>query len=246
MFFFFINKQKGELCMKDIKNIVENLDKKVDKVSKKKKRLFRRYFPIFSGITLVLLTIFFVYRTYKTQPAFETSVITEDISIIVTALNRIDETCNILSIKNNKNSVDFLNVVKFVGSEVGCLNLAYPENWEGPYVLDNPTIRGKVYEIVKTKQGYFVIPGYGVELPNDLTVGKDFDIDLEADIEEMLQSGGPLNYKDFVLGAKLEFEIGDWGKKVSVNEKIETINSVLEEFNEAMPFTQNEKVQASA
>lgn len=227
--------------MKNIKEVVKKLDKKMDKISNNKKKMFKKYFPIFSGAILFLLTVFFLYRTYKTQPVFETSVITEDISIIINALNRIDKTCNILSIKNKQNSVDFLNVVKFVGSEVGCLNLAYPENWEGPYALDNPTVQGKLYEIIKTREGYFVVPGQGVELPNDLVIGKDFEISLESDIEKMLQPGGPLTYKDFTLGAKLEFKIGDWGKNASVNKKIETINSETEEFNEAEPFTQNEE-----
>ena len=65
-------------------------------------------------------------------------------------------------------------VKSFEGSEVGSLNLAYPKKWQGPYLGDNPTFQGKAYQIIRTKNGYFVTPGDGIMLPNGLVIGRDF------------------------------------------------------------------------
>ena len=53
-----------------------------------------------------------------------------------------------------KNPINFLNIKSFEGSEVTSMNLTFPDQWEGPYLSDNPTIQQKDYLIVKTKKGY--------------------------------------------------------------------------------------------
>ncbi len=231
---------KGGFIMKNLKGIIKSLDKKTDSVNKKTKKKFRKFFPLLSMTLLALLVLFFLLRVYKNKPYFVTSVISDDIGMIVDSLNRIDKECSILSIEHERNYVDFLTVAKFVGSEIGCLNLAFPDKWQGPYIEDNPTMRGKLYEIVKTKEGIFVVPGLGVKLPNGLRVGKDFEITFDSSIKEMLQDGGSLNYKGQALATELKFEIGDWGKEEVIIKRIESFNDAIKEFNEAMPFTKND------
>jgi len=200
----------------------------------------KNYFPYFSIPLLSLLVILFFWTTYNDKPRFITSVITIDIKNIVDSLNKIDKECNILSIENNRNYVDFLNVEKFLGSEVGCLNLAFPKNWKGAYLSLNPTLQGKLYEIIKRKDGNYVLPGRGVKLPNNLIVGKDFDYDESVSIDQMLLDGGKLNYKGTPLGAKLTFEVGDWGREELREKTTYDINQMLLEFNKAIPFTYNQ------
>ena len=225
--------------MKSVGRIVKDLDKKVDSLGNRFFSHFKKYFPIFSIILLFSLLLFFLFRTYQEKPLFVSSVIINDIKMIVSSLNKIDKRCNILSLKNDRNYVDFLNVEKFVGSEVGCLNLAYPKKWDGPYVNDNPTITGKLYEIVRFGVSYFVLPGSGVKLPNGLVVGKDFDYGSSIKVEEMLDVGGCLNFEGQSLGEKLKFEVGDWDSVVG-EEALHGLNEMLEEFNAAMPFTCNQ------
>ncbi len=226
--------------MRKIEDIMIGIDRKIDQKVKPLAGFFQKYFPVFSITLLTLLLLAFVARVFHNKPYFTAILIKTDIKQIVCALNRIDHDCSILKIENKNNYVDFLNVEKFTGSEVGPLNLAYPKNWRGPYISDNPTMQGKPYRIVKTKNGVFVVPGDFVKLPNGLRVGKDFKIDYNSDVAKMIGNGGQLNYKGRVLGAKLEFKIGDWPKPVMKKEEIAEINSVLEEFNAAMPFTQNQ------
>ncbi len=135
-----------------------------------------------------------------------------------------------------------MTVEEFSGSEVGSLNLAYPKNWRGPYLRENPVFQGKLYDIVKTKEGVFVIPGKGAKLPNNLVLGKDFKITFQSSIVQMIKEGGELNYNGQPLAMQLKFKIGDWGKEKMTAEEIEEIKSILEEFNRAMPFTQNRTV----
>lgn len=226
--------------MKNLQGIIKDLDKKTDNIGKKTKRRFKKFFPILSITLLFLLVIFFLFRVYKNKPYFVSSLISDDIVMIVDSLNRIDKECSILSINHERNYIDFLNIVKFTGSEVGCLNLAYPDKWQGPYIEDNPTMRGKLYEIVKTKEGIFVVPGLGVKLPNGLRVGKDFEIKFDSLMSEMIKVNGPLNYKGQVFAVKLEFEIGDWSTEELTKKQIESFNDVIKEFNAAMPFTKND------
>jgi hypothetical protein len=118
--------------------------------------------------------------------------------------HRIHKTCVIIDFDEQKNHINFLNVEKFTGSEVGPMNLAHPEKWEGPYLKENPTMKHIAYQVVSTKKGYFVTPGDGVKLPNKKIVGKDIVLDQKADIEAMMQDSAQLMYKDRPLAARLE------------------------------------------
>lgn len=224
--------------MKSVEKIVKDFDGKVNSWEKRSFNHFKRFFPIFSVTLLLSLFILFLVRSYKEKSLFISSVISNDIENIVTALNKIDKSCNILSVKNNSNYIDFLNVKKFVGSEVGCLNLAFPEEWDGPYLYDNPSFEGKMYEIIRLDNQYFVLPGRNVKLPNGLVVGKDFDYNSATRVEEMLEIGGYLNYKGQPLGKILEFEVGDWDS-VAKRESTHGIDIILKDLNTATTFTRN-------
>ena len=229
--------------MRKIDETIVELDQKSEKLNPVWEHV-KKYFPIFSTTLLTLLVLFFILRVFHNKPYFTAAIIQDNIRSIVGSLRKIDDDCNILSIENEKNYVDFLTVEKFTSSEVGPLNLAYPKNWQGPYLKNNPTLQEKLYEIVKTKDGIFVIPGNGVKLPNGLTVGKDFKIMYQSDISKMLKMGGKLNYNGKPLATKLEFKIGDWGNQKEKQKRTREISSIDEEFNEAMPFTQNETAQS--
>jgi hypothetical protein len=117
---------------------------------------------------------------------------------------RIHTTCGIIDFDDQKNSINFLNVEKFSGSEVGPMNLAHPEKWEGPYLQENPTMQHIAYQVVSTKKGYFITPGDGVKLPNNKIVGKDIVLDKKADIDGMVSNADALMYKDRPLAARLD------------------------------------------
>lgn len=118
--------------------------------------------------------------------------------------HRIHKTCTIIDFDAQKNPINFLNVEKFTGSEVGPMNLVHPDKWEGPYLQDNPTIYQIAYQVVSTKKGYYVTPGDGVKLPNNKIIGKDIILDQKAKIDAMMINEEELMYKDRPLAARLE------------------------------------------
>ncbi|NDD53380.1 hypothetical protein EBZ39_05820, partial [bacterium] len=196
------------------------------------------YFALFSStLLLVLLTIFF-FRVFDAKTSAFTSAITDDLALIERALHQIDKTCNILSIRAGLAPIDFLTVERFSGSTIGCLNLAYPRRWKGPYAKTNPSMQGIAYQVVRTKEGYFVVPGDGVSLPNKLVMGKDIVLTYGSAITLMMQPGGRLNVQGHPLAIRLSFTIGDWDGVHPEKDTVERINDMIKEFNEAMPFAQ--------
>jgi hypothetical protein len=84
------------------------------------------------------------------------------------------------------------------------MNLARPKNWQGPYVEDNLEVQGIAYQVMRTKQGYFIIPGDGVVLPNGKKLGSDVPIDENTDILALTQDKQSLNYQGKALAAPLK------------------------------------------
>ena len=132
-------------------------------------------------------------------------IITQEVLQLVEIFERIDKKCKIIDFDYQKNRIDFLTVKKdgFVSSELGSMNLTYPDQWEGPYVNDNPTIQGKHYLIVRTKKGYFITPGEGVALASGKVVGKDIKLDEDADIPALMADPEGLQFKGRALAAPL-------------------------------------------
>ncbi len=132
-------------------------------------------------------------------------IIAEHITQLKDVFEKIHHDCGIIDFDAQKNPINFLNVTKFAGSEVGPMNLAHPEKWQGPYMKENPTIYHIAYQVVSTKKGYFVTPGEGVTLPNKKIVGKDILFNKNVDIEALMTDVGALSYKNKPLAARLNF-----------------------------------------
>ena len=161
--------------------------------------------PFFTLILLLVLAGITAYTMFYRGKSDDATLIAEDISKLSRIFERIDEQCEIIDFENQKNPINFLNVKKdgFAGSMVGPMNLAYPENWQGPYMVQHPTYGGIDYQIVRTDAGYFIAPGDGVTLPNGKVIGKDIMLDEKADIEKLMKDDQGLMYKGKAFAAPL-------------------------------------------
>jgi len=162
-----------------------------------------RYIPILSGFVLATLFIFSAIGLYFKSKRNTGYIIADDVAQLTTILENINKTCKIIDFDYQQNWINFLNVGSFEGSEVGTMNLAYPQKWEGPYLKDNPTMQEKEYMVVNTNKGYFVTPGNGVKLPKGDIIGKDIKLDESADIMQLIMDG-TLKYRGKALAAPLD------------------------------------------
>lgn len=135
---------------------------------------------------LLLLAGTAAWRFFYAPESKVETVIVQDLQKLAETFKRIESSANIIGIKHQRNYIDFLNVKSFTGSEVGPLNLAHPQQWQGPYFQDNPTVQGQLYQIVRTKNGYFITPGDGVKLSNGAIIGKDIVLDENANIQALM------------------------------------------------------------
>jgi len=154
------------------------------------------------GLLAVLVAISVFSLIYKSNNNMVV-LIDKDLHQFVDIFERIDKDCKILNFDYTLNRINFLNVKSFVGTEVGAMHLAFPEQWKGPYLKENPMVQGQEYMVVVTHQGYFVTPGTGVRLPNGHVVGLHVVLNEGTDIEAMIKPDGALNYKGTPLAAKL-------------------------------------------
>lgn len=167
------------------------------------KRYGRLIIGVSTGAVIVgFLIISFVNFFYRSDIVTGT-VITQEVKRLATIFQTIHTQCKILGFDNQQNNINFLNVKTFTGSEVGPMNLARPEKWEGPYVCDNPTIQSKEFMVVQTNDGYFITPGNGVRLPNGKVIGKDILLTKDADIEALMKDKNVLYFKGRSLAQKL-------------------------------------------
>ncbi len=172
---------------------------------------WRIFIPVMVTIFFITMIIIAIVNWRITSKEYLADIIAKDLGIVASALERIDNDCKILSFDYQKNRINFLNVTSFVGSEVGSVNLAYPDKWQGPYLEDNPTYEEKEYLVVRTKYGYFVTPGEGVTLPNGKIVGKDIILNDNADLVEMAHNNEQLQYNGKVLAIKLKLSTSTAG-----------------------------------
>lgn len=161
-----------------------------------------QYIPIISGIIFFgLFALSGIGLYFKTKRSVGL-MIADDVARITTILQTINTTCRIIGFDRQQNIINFLNVGQFSGSEVGPVNLAYPQKWEGPYLTDNPTMQEKEYMVIKTHDGYFVTPGNGVRLPSGKIIGTDIILDEKVHIDALIKSG-VLQFKGKALAAHL-------------------------------------------
>lgn len=226
--------------MNKIERFFSNIDRKFDEKFGFLKVFFKKYFLIISTGFLGIIVFFFMMRIFYTRPYIVSSIIEDDVKMITLALEKIDNECNILSVEDDHNEIDFLNIKSFSGSKVGPLSLAYPKKWRGPYLSINPTIQDQSYEIVRAQDGFYVIPGQGVRLPNGFVIGKDFSVNKSVNVENLLRDGGPLRYEGKRFASKLMFVIGDWDPWLLKKNTVQEVDKALEHFVDRMALTQND------
>lgn len=230
--------------MKKFEDVIVSVDGYIDRSFGHLFARIAKHFSVFSSIILIVLLTLFVFKIIYHRPYYLASVIEQDLTRIADVLAHVDKKCSILSINGQRMPVNFLTVKQFVGSAVGGLNLAYPQKWEGPYLQTNPTHQQRFYEIVQTHDGIFLVPGDGVVLPNGLQMGRDIVLKYDASLKKMLSVGGELNHQGAIFGLELGIKIGDWDPRFGAKKStIDKVNFFISEFNQAMPFTNNQVVE---
>jgi hypothetical protein len=225
--------------MNKVERAFSSIDQFVDKKSIGLRSIFKQCFPFICISFLILFFSLFGLRFFYARPYMIASVINDDTKIICTALKKIDYDCGILRINKNESNINFLDRPTAIMETVGPLRLAYQDNWVGPYLHSNPTFQEKFYQIVKARDGFFVIPGNGTILPNNFIVGQDFEINSTTVLQKLLQPNGFLNHNNISLGAKITFQLGDWPTETQkdLQESRPIQDGMLKYFNETGPFT---------
>lgn len=143
---------------------------------------------IASFFFLSLLGASIYWWMYQTK-VYPDHLIAETVDELACIFETIDATAGIASFEHDHNHIDFLTVKSFLGSEVGPMNLIHPKKWAGPYLHDNPTFQEKLYQVAKAKDGYWLLPGEGVQLPNGNVIGTDIIITPETNVQKLLDVG---------------------------------------------------------
>ena len=169
--------------------------------------------PILTIVIFIVLFIFSILHLLKQSRTFSDQLIVDEVQRLSTIFQKIDGECKIIGFRHQKNYIDFLTIERFAGttSEVGAMDLMLPKNWHGPYVQENPVVQEKLYQIVRTKKGYFIAPGDGVKLSSGKTVGVDIVLDESADIKGLVNDPKGLQFQGKPLA--LPLSISGVGKR---------------------------------
>lgn len=153
---------------------------------------------LLSSLMAISILVYWGYARQGTD-----AFVYKDITELQTVFNKIQKDCYIIGFEHIKNHIDFLNVISFVGSRVGSMNMAYAKHWQGPYLKNNPTIQEKMYAVLKNRQGYFIVPGDGVKLNNGKVIGKDIVLNYDSDMYDLMRNPNALLSKIGVLAAPI-------------------------------------------
>jgi hypothetical protein len=152
------------------------------------KNVMKPSYTVISGTVLGFMFLITLLAYWYQARLFPTQVMSNDIATLASIFEKINETCGIVDFQGDRLNIDFLNVISFEGSEVGPMNLKFPKHWQGPYLKTNLTFQEKYYQIVKTKNGYFIVPGNGVKLLNGKTIGKDIILTKDTSIADLIKN----------------------------------------------------------
>lgn len=172
------------------------------------KQLPRSYMPVLLIILFVCLFIFVSLRYIAQARRYDDRLIADNIQKLAQIFKNIHECCKIIEFEHKRNYIDFLTVEKFEGNRVGAMSLEYPERWQGPYLYQPMLSDGKEYEILHTKNGYYIVPGLGVRLSNEKTIGQDILLNPDTDIEALIKDPQGLSSQNKPLAARIEVSPG--------------------------------------
>ncbi|MDR3647295.1 MAG: hypothetical protein P4L22_07165 [Candidatus Babeliales bacterium] len=179
--------------------------------------LKKNIIPISTGFLLAILFSITVGVLLYYSPQYVDNLIVRDIAKLESIFKNIGQDCIILNFEHDKNYIDFLNVEKFVGNEVGSIILEHPNKWQGPYAPFNPRVQDKLYQIVQGSKGYYIVPGDGVRLSNGKVIGRDLLFTSSTNVENMLKDKKALLSKGGPLGAKVNVVMH--GRQMAIDEK---------------------------
>lgn len=183
--------------------VAKKSKKVTSRSTKSTKKQQSRYVPFIAIGIFVTLAFISVFMLMRHSSQVTDSVILHDVEHLHKIFENINSDCKIIDFEHEKNYIDFLTVEKFVGSEVGAMNVSTPANWKGPYVKDNPTVQEQQYIILKNKNGYYLAPGDGVKLANGKIVGKDIILNEQSDMEALMKDEQALKSAQGSLAAKI-------------------------------------------
>ncbi len=189
-------------------------------MKKKNTKKFSEIFSVSTAFTFAFLFMLTIWLVYKYMPSYKDQIIADEIKKLNIIFQDINNNAGISHFDYLKNRIDFLNVEKFAGSKIGSMNLLHPEKWKGPYVQENPTINKKVYEIIKTKNGNFIVPAEGTILENGKIIGTDIIFDENSDIENMANDKNLLLSKFGPLAVKI-------GDKIKANSNENVLEPII-------------------
>lgn len=225
--------------MNKFARMLYDIDERVDKGNDRFFAAFSHYFPIISGAILGTLLLLFAHQIITERPFLYTALIQSDLERISKSLNFIDEQCAISDIKYDRLAITFLSSAKEAMAERAGLVLEHPEKWDGPYSIDNPTVQARPYELLRAADGYYLVPGNGVKLPNGKIMGQDIIITAQTMVDDMLKDNGDLNYEGYMLARPLLLGVSEENQPVQPHEHL---NKMLNEFNDAYPYAYNHTV----
>lgn len=191
----------------------------------------QKFFSIFTVLLFLLLVGVAIFRLFYQVHTGDDQLIAQDVKKLARIMMKINEQCGITGFENQKTPIDFLNVAEFSGSKIGSMTLAHPERWEGPYIEDNPTMQEQEYQIVRTKQGYFITPGDGVRLSNGKTIGKDIVLDESANIPAMAVDDKLLMFGTKPLVAALPFGPGGLQELSFIFPEVQMLVDILKKID---------------
>lgn len=149
------------------------------------------------------ITVFMTFFNIKKSRG---ELVAQEVTELGEIFKKIHKTAVIKSIDHPRSAINFLNVKSFAGSTVGPLNLEYPDKWQGPYLKENLTIQTNEYELVRTKNGFVIVPGVGTTLPNGKVVGKDVLFDENSDFVALTREGGDLYFENRPLATIIDLQ----------------------------------------
>lgn len=192
---------------------------------------------ILGSLFIVVMTAVCTAHFVMYTPLWHTRLIQGDLNQIAHATYLMDHDCGLQELRTGRHPIKLLTQKTPPESVI---ELSHPENWRGPYLHKVLTLQGKPYELLKTKNGLYVVPGNGVKLPSGAVIGDTFSWCANTDMNALSQSGGILFYQSAPLVRRVDYQGRATVVAVALPEPAQTVSDDLQEFAAALTFAQNE------